>query len=273
MKPGAPDPALRGATAADQPDILALLAASGLPTGDLKGGALPHFIVAEGAGCLMGCAAVETFASAGLLRSLAVAPEARGTGLGSRLLAAAERIAREAGLHQLYLLTTDQGGFFANHGYHAEERAQVPAAILAHPQFAGLCPASARCYAKFIQEIPMKNLEVFDPAMCCSTGVCGVEVDPVLAQFAADLKWAEAQGVSVSRHNLSQEPQAFAANPAVVKELEAGMDRLPVILVDGRIVSTGMYPSRQQLAQKLGLTASAEAAPAKSCCAPKTGCC
>ncbi|MGE5386657.1 MAG: arsenite efflux transporter metallochaperone ArsD [Betaproteobacteria bacterium] len=119
----------------------------------------------------------------------------------------------------------------------------------------------------------MKNLEVFDPAMCCSTGVCGVEVDPVLAQFAADLKWAEAQGVTVSRHNLSQEPQAFAANPAVVKELEAGMERLPVILVDGRIVSTGMYPSRQQLAQKLGLTASAEAAPAKSCCSPKTGCC
>jgi len=100
----------------------------------------------------------------------------------------------------------------------------------------------------------MKKLEVFDPAMCCSTGVCGVDVDPVLVQFAADLKWAEEQGVSVQRHNLGQEPQAFAANPAVVKEMEGGMDRLPIIVVDGHIVSTGMYPSRAQLAQKLDIT-------------------
>ena len=71
----------------------------------------------------------------------------------------------------------------------------------------------------------MKKLEVFDPAMCCPTGVCGVEVDPVLAQFAADLKWVEAHGVAVARYNLGQEPQAFAANPAVLKEMEAGMDR------------------------------------------------
>jgi len=119
----------------------------------------------------------------------------------------------------------------------------------------------------------MKKLEVFDPAMCCSTGVCGVDVDPMLAQFAADLKWAQEQGVTVERHNLGQEPQAFAANPAVVKEMEAGMDRLPVIMVDGRIATTGMYPSRQQLAQKLGLPPGAEEKPTtKSCCNPKSGC-
>lgn len=120
----------------------------------------------------------------------------------------------------------------------------------------------------------MKKLEVFDPAMCCSTGVCGVDVDPVLAQFAADLKWAAQQGVIVARHNLGQEPQAFAANPAVVKEMEAGIDRLPVILVDGCIVATGLYPSRQQLAQKLGIALAAEEKPAaKPCCGPKSGCC
>ena len=96
----------------------------------------------------------------------------------------------------------------------------------------------------------MKKLEVFDPAMCCSTGVCGVEVDPVLAQFAADLKWVEEHGVAVARYNLGQEPQAFAANPAVLKEMEAGMDRLPILALDGHITTTGMYPSRAQLAQK-----------------------
>ena len=120
----------------------------------------------------------------------------------------------------------------------------------------------------------MKSLEIFDPAMCCSTGVCGVEVDPVLAQFSADLKWIAEQGVAVSRHNLGQEPAAFAANSAVVKEMEAGMDRLPVILVDGHVVTTGLYPSRAQLVQKLGIsTIGIPVAAAKSSCSPKSGCC
>ena len=122
----------------------------------------------------------------------------------------------------------------------------------------------------------MKTLQVFDPAMCCSTGVCGVDVDPALAQFAADLQWAAEQGVAVSRHNLGQEPAAFAAHAAVVKEMEAGMERLPVILIDGQVASTGLYPTRAQLVQKLGLEATAAAAPVsaqKSCCSPKTGCC
>ena len=110
----------------------------------------------------------------------------------------------------------------------------------------------------------MKTLEIFDPAMCCATGVCGVEVDPVLAQFAADLKWLETKGVAVNRHNLGQEPAAFAANALVVKAMEAGIDQLPVLLVDGRVASTGLYPSRAQLAQKLGIAADASVAVAAS---------
>lgn len=123
----------------------------------------------------------------------------------------------------------------------------------------------------------MKNLEVYDPAMCCSTGVCGVDVDPALVQFAADLQWAAEQGVEVKRYNLGQEPQAFAANAAVLKEMEAGIDRLPIICIDGQIVATGAYPSRSQLAQKLDLKlASADKPRIKiggGCCSPKSGCC
>ena len=122
----------------------------------------------------------------------------------------------------------------------------------------------------------MKKLEVFDPAMCCSTGVCGVEVDPALAQFAADLKWVEENGVAVERHNLGQEPQAFAANPDVLKEMQAGMDRLPILSVDGQIITTGTYLSRQQLAQKLGIVLTTAEKPdikAGGCCSPKSGCC
>jgi hypothetical protein len=118
----------------------------------------------------------------------------------------------------------------------------------------------------------MKKLEVFDPAMCCSTGVCGVDVDPQLVQFAADLHWLASQGVSVSRYNLGQEPQAFAANAAVVKEMEAGMERLPILMIDGNIVATGVYLTRQQLAHKLGLAPVIDIQPAP-CCSPKSGCC
>ena len=99
----------------------------------------------------------------------------------------------------------------------------------------------------------MSKLEVFEPAMCCPTGVCGVSVDPALVQFNADLQALAAQGVEVVRHGLGRDAAAFAAHAAVLKEMQAGMDRLPLVTVDGRIVSTGAYPSHAQLLQKLGL--------------------
>jgi len=125
----------------------------------------------------------------------------------------------------------------------------------------------------------MQKLEIYEPAMCCSTGVCGVDVDPVLAQFAADLQWLSGQGVDVTRYNLAQEPQAFAANPAILKEMETGMDRLPIVTIDGRVVSTGAYLSREQLTQKLALTTSAAATKPgvpvvdANTCKPGGGCC
>jgi len=119
----------------------------------------------------------------------------------------------------------------------------------------------------------MKRLEVYDPAMCCSTGICGPEVDPALVAFAADLNWVADQGIVVERHNLGQEPQAFAANPAVLAEMAAGMDRLPVIAIDGHIVSTGVYLSRQQLASKLGLSLGKALPVRAACCPPNSGCC
>ncbi len=102
----------------------------------------------------------------------------------------------------------------------------------------------------------MSKLEIFEPAMCCPTGVCGVSVDPVLVQFNADLQALGESGVEVVRHSLSHDASAFATNADVLKEMGAGMDRLPIVTVDGRIVSTGMYPSKAQLMSKLGLTIS-----------------
>lgn len=120
----------------------------------------------------------------------------------------------------------------------------------------------------------MNKLEVFEPAMCCPTGVCGVNVDPVLVQFNADLQALSQSGVEVVRHSLGHDAAAFAGNADVMKEMGAGMDRLPIVTVDGRIVSTGMYPSKAQLMSRLGMTIPTAEKPrvkAGACgCAPGT---
>lgn len=126
------------------------------------------------------------------------------------------------------------------------------------------------------------TLRVFDPAMCCSTGVCGPSVDPELARFAADVAWLEKHGVTVERFNLSQQPAAFAETPAVKEALGRGMEVLPLILVGDRIAVEGSYPSRETLAALAGVVVKKLAmAPAASsgCCGPdasgksKPGCC
>lgn len=100
----------------------------------------------------------------------------------------------------------------------------------------------------------MRTLEVYDPAMCCSTGVCGPQVDPTLIRFAADLKWLSDQRVAVQRHNLSQNPAAFVQNEAVKSVLhEKGDQALPVIIAAGKVLATGRYPDRDELCKALGL--------------------
>jgi hypothetical protein len=92
-------------------------------------------------------------------------------------------------------------------------------------------------------------IQVFDPPLCCSTGICGPDVDPELVRFAADLEWLSQQGVEVERINMSQEPGRFAKDPVVARELAArGNDCLPLILAAGTVVDRGRYPTRDELA-------------------------
>lgn len=90
--------------------------------------------------------------------------------------------------------------------------------------------------------------------MCCSTGVCGPQVDTTLVRFAADLKWLIDQRVTVQRHNLSQSPAAFVQN-GIVKTLlhEKGDAVLPIIIAEGKIIATGRYPERDELCKALGV--------------------
>lgn len=100
----------------------------------------------------------------------------------------------------------------------------------------------------------MPTIEVFDPPMCCSSGVCGPDPDPQLIRFSADLDWLRHQDVEIRRYNLVQDPAAFAANAEVKKLLEsADGDGLPVVVVDGEVMGHGSYPSRSELAQWVGV--------------------
>jgi len=118
----------------------------------------------------------------------------------------------------------------------------------------------------------MKKIEVFDPAMCCSTGVCGPSVDPELARFAGDAGWLAARGGVVERFNLAQQPGAFAERPAVREALRAkGEECLPLIFADGEMVREGSYPTRDELADLAGL-GSAQFAATPSLGVVQSGC-
>lgn len=144
----------------------------------------------------------------------------------------------------------------------------------------------------------MPAIRVFEPALCCNTGVCGPELDESLVRFTADLDHLRSVGVDITRHNLANDPTAFAANPVVVNFLQvAGSPGLPLVLVDDVTVATGRYPSRAELLRyagrpeldDLGLTSAAGCCgssaadtetSATSCCsgspepaASQTGCC
>ncbi|NMG28960.1 arsenite efflux transporter metallochaperone ArsD [Aromatoleum evansii] len=113
----------------------------------------------------------------------------------------------------------------------------------------------------------MKSIQIFDPALCCSTGVCGVDVDQQLVSFAADVEWAKQQGIALERFNLAQQPLAFAQNAVVKGFLErSGAESLPLILIDGEFALAGRYPTRDELARWAGVQAEPAGKAAGGCC-------
>jgi hypothetical protein len=115
----------------------------------------------------------------------------------------------------------------------------------------------------------MAKLSVYDPPMCCSTGVCGPDGDDQLAQFAAALDWARKSGADVERYDLGHQPGAFATNAMVKGLLEKdGMGCLPLVLVDGQVLAKGEYPTREAIGARLGLGPGGAAAAMNSSGAP-----
>jgi len=125
----------------------------------------------------------------------------------------------------------------------------------------------------------MSKLEIFDPAMCCSTGVCGPSVDPELLRVSTIVNILNKKGFNVIRYNLSQEPQAFVQNQKVSELLKSkGSEALPIMILNGKVVKSGSYPSRKEFSEWLEIDAS-ELNPniikktKKCCCGDNEGSC
>lgn len=100
----------------------------------------------------------------------------------------------------------------------------------------------------------MKAIEIFDPAMCCPTGLCGTNIDPNLMRIAVIVDTLKKKGVKITRHNLKDEPMIYVTNAKVNDLLQSkGVEALPITLVDGEIAVSGEYPSTRQMSEWSGV--------------------
>ncbi|MDA8091001.1 MAG: arsenite efflux transporter metallochaperone ArsD [Nitrospiraceae bacterium] len=102
------------------------------------------------------------------------------------------------------------------------------------------------------------KIKIYDPAMCCSSGLCGPALDPVLVKVNDAVMALKMQDVQVERYNLAQQPNEFMSN-GIVSELlrKNGKKILPVTLINGEVFKTGGYPSYEEMCGALGIKPSA----------------
>lgn len=124
----------------------------------------------------------------------------------------------------------------------------------------------------------MKKMSIYEPAMCCDTGLCGVSVNPELLRISTVLNALKKNGVAVNRFNLSSAPMAFVNNKTInIFINEKGVEELPVVMVDEKIVMTGRYPTNEELVTLLEVPAiyltEAKSVQQGSCCCSDGNCC
>ncbi len=217
---------LRGATAADLPALQQLLTAADLPTSDLGPALLPGFVLAERDGRLVGAAGVEVHGSTGLLRSVAVAGELRGTGIGEQLVRDRITWARAQGLAKLGLLTTTAADWFPRFGFRTVARAEFPAPLQATTEFRELCKDSSTAQVLALSDPAVVRSAVQERYGAAARAVrerrpsgcgcgCGEEASPVTSDLYSA---AEAKGLPVEAMLAS----LGCGNPTALAELRPG---------------------------------------------------
>ena len=100
----------------------------------------------------------------------------------------------------------------------------------------------------------MKKMQIFEPALCCDTGLCGASVDPELLRITTVLNTLKQNGVVIDRFNLKSAPMEFVTNQTVNTYVnQKGAEALPCVTVDGLIVIEGRYPTNEEILSWLEL--------------------
>jgi amino-acid N-acetyltransferase len=141
---------LRSGRADDLPAVLSLLQRNGLPTEGVTADALPDFVIAEENRRVLGVAGLEVYRESALLRSAAVEQSWRGSGVGRALIDRTLDLARERGIHDVFLLTTTAEHYFPRFGFACVSRESIPAVVQVSAEFQGACPASAVAMHKVV---------------------------------------------------------------------------------------------------------------------------
>ena len=173
--------------------------------------------------------------------------------------------------------------------YEGKEYTQPPASAIADgilrvlygnmpkPENKYVLPENLKKY--FIGRESIMNQEkmfIYEPALCCETGVCGVNVDPELLRISTVANNLKKNGVTLQRYNLKDFPQAFIDNAEINKLINSeGADALPATVVDGKIVKTKAYPTNGEIVMWLNISADylVEKSGNSSGCGCKGGCC
>ena len=121
----------------------------------------------------------------------------------------------------------------------------------------------------------MKNkIVIYDPPMCCSSGLCGPNPDQKLIDLQTSITELQKSGVEVERYIITQSPEKFKANPEVIKLIqENDLKILPVTTLNGKVTKTGSYPTKVELSAWLRADFKADDSKQEvSCCADKNSC-
>ncbi len=98
------------------------------------------------------------------------------------------------------------------------------------------------------------KIEIYDPAMCCSSGICGPAIDPALVKVNETVLSLQKQDITVTRYNLAQQPKEFMSNKLVADLLQKnGKKAMPVTIVNDSVFKTGEYPSYEELCKELNI--------------------
>jgi len=92
------------------------------------------------------------------------------------------------------------------------------------------------------------KLEIFEPSLCCESGLCGPEPDKVLIELQNTIQLLKKAGVETKRYAINQAPLVFVQT-AVVRDFikKNGADKLPLVLLDGQMIKSGGYPTLEEL--------------------------